>query len=134
MKNKNSGMTIVEIFIVLAIVGILIGIGYPNYIRYVTESRRTDAMAFMLEAMQRQERYFTENLEYTTQLTKLGYGSDAMITEGEAYSVRAAACLTGVTGPCVRLVATPRGIQHSRDNGLELTVDSRGRRTGIWND
>lgn len=134
MASKHSGMTLMEILMVVAIIGILTTLGYPHYTRYITESRRTDAMAFLLEAMQRQERYFTEHLEYAQQLTRLGYSSNAVVTAGGAYQVSASACQVVGREACIRLIATPIGVQYRRDNGQALTLDSQGRRTGSWNE
>ena len=124
---RIKGFTLIELMIVVAIVGILAGVGYPSYTQYITDSRRTEAMTLLLSAMQREERFFTKELEYTTSMRSLGYSSSKVTTDGGHYQVSASLC-TPV--PCVKLEATPLGVQSTRDNGRTLSLDSLGRRTG----
>lgn len=44
---KQTGFTLVEVMIVVAIVAILAAIVYPNYQSYVIKTKRTDAMSEM---------------------------------------------------------------------------------------
>ena len=126
-----NGFSLIEMMIAISIISILSAIGFPSYMSYITDSRRTEASTFLLEAMQKQERYFTRHSEYTTRLSKLNYSSDAVITDSGYYRITTAAC---TPTPCVKLIATPRGVQAARDNNRVLTLDSLGRRSGDWND
>lgn len=62
--KSHLGITLIELMVVVAIVGILAAVGYPNYQDYVRRSKRADAQAIMTEDAQFLERYFTTNGTY----------------------------------------------------------------------
>lgn len=45
ISASQRGFTLVEVMIVVAILGVLAAISYPNYQRYVIKSKRTDMMS-----------------------------------------------------------------------------------------
>jgi type IV pilus assembly protein PilE len=57
--KRQSGFTLIELMITVAIVGILAMIAYPGYQEYVRRANRADAQAIMLEDAQFLERFFT---------------------------------------------------------------------------
>ena len=133
--KKHDGFTLIEILIAVTIVSLLIAIAVPSYTDYVNRARRSEALGTLLQMMQQQERFFTEQLTYTTDLTQLGYTVDAsgnVASENSHYLISAGNC-TGMTtvATCVNLTAAPQGVQ-SRTN--DITLDSRGVRTpaGYW--
>lgn len=65
MKRSNTGFTLVELMIVVAIIAILGAIAYPSYIEHVRKTRRAAAAGCMMEANQFMERYYTTNLTYS---------------------------------------------------------------------
>lgn len=71
MKKENNGFTLIELMIAVAIIGILASIAYPAYTDYITEARRADAKAVMLDIQLSQERYRSYNSEYAGDITTL---------------------------------------------------------------
>jgi type IV pilus assembly protein PilE len=62
--NKQRGFTLIELMIVVAIIGILASISYPNYRQYVLRSENSLAQAALVELSTTLERYYSENNSY----------------------------------------------------------------------
>lgn len=80
MKNNvklRTGFTLIELLIAVAIMGILASIAYPNYEEYVKRAARADAMVLLLDAANKQEQYYVDNRQYTTDLDDLGVPSSS---------------------------------------------------------
>jgi len=87
MKEKrNSGFTLVELMIVVAIVGIIASIAYPSYDNYVTRSKRSDAMSALMLASQQMERY-RSNPPYSYNVPALSdvFATQVPVDGGTAY-------------------------------------------------
>ena len=65
-RRKSAGFTLIEVMIVVAIVGILAAVAYPSYIDSVRKGKRAEARAALMNLLQQQERYFTQNNSYET--------------------------------------------------------------------
>lgn len=75
MKKTNQGFTLIELMLVVAILGILAAIAYPNYMEYLQRSNRSEGQAQLNDVSARQERYYSQNNTYITDpadLAKLG--------------------------------------------------------------
>ncbi|CAE6944025.1 MULTISPECIES: type IV pilin protein [Pseudomonas] len=70
-QAKQSGFTLIEVMITVAIIGILAAIAYPSYTEYVLRGNRSEGLALLSEAAARQERYFAQNNTYADTAAKL---------------------------------------------------------------
>lgn len=64
-KNQR-GLTLIELMIVLAVVGILSAVAYPSYTEYVRRGHRADARTGLLQAQMWMERAATATGVYPT--------------------------------------------------------------------
>jgi type IV pilus assembly protein PilE len=66
LNMRQSGFTLIEVMVVLAIVGILSAIALPSYRSYIERGDRASARAALLEAQQFMERFYATNDRFTT--------------------------------------------------------------------
>lgn len=64
--NKNTGFTLIELMITVAIVAILATIALPAYNEHVLKTRRSVASSCLLEHAQSMERVFTTTMSYAS--------------------------------------------------------------------
>ena len=105
-SDNVRGMTLIELLIVVAIVGILAAIAGPALNDQVIKSRRADARNTLLAAQIEQEQYRANNLTYATSMSAMGMGSFDSTTR-DYYRVEVvSADATGFL-----ITATPNGNQ-----------------------
>jgi len=73
--SKNRGFTLIELMIVVAIIGILSTIGYPNYRAYVLRSENALAQAALVELSVTLERYYSEQNSYANAGTNVAFST-----------------------------------------------------------
>jgi type IV pilus assembly protein PilA len=72
LTNKNeSGFTLIELMIVIAIIGILAAIAIPQFSAYRTRSYNSAAQADLRNAATAQEAYQVDNQRYCTDVNSL---------------------------------------------------------------
>jgi type IV pilus assembly protein PilE len=64
MKRTQRGITLIELMVVMAIVGILAGIAIPAYRAYVVRANRADAKVAITQTAQALERCYTNATPY----------------------------------------------------------------------
>lgn len=114
-----AGFSLIELLIALAIVAILAAITVPSFSGLVAKSRRSDAMAALLDVQLAQERWRALNYSYAPALAELGWTS-ADSPDGY-YQLR----ITQADAAGFRVTARPVGAQQSDSCGV-FAVDQQG--------
>lgn len=124
---KDSGFSLIELMIVVAIVGILAAIAYPSYQEQVRQSRRAEAQAVLLEAAQFMERFFTVNSRYHQTTAGVAVALPSALTRSpkEGGAARYTIALTGINAGAYTLQATPTADNPDTRCGV-LSVDQAG--------
>lgn len=84
-KSRQSGFTLVELMIVVAIIGILSAIAVPNFRRYQARSRRAEAQMALGSVYSAQQSWFSEFSSFYACLNHIGFVLDG--TNEQFYTV-----------------------------------------------
>ena len=109
-------MTLIELVIVVAIVGILMTIAVPSYRNYTLRVHRTEAIRMLLQVSMCQERLAARRGSYDTSLCRpvsaqhryaITYNSPD--SQGQAYIAMAVPSGAQLTDPCGTLILDQSG-------------------------
>lgn len=108
-SRRLRGFTLIELMIVVAVIAILAAIAAPSYLDSVLKGRRAEARTALMELMQQQERYMTQNNTYRTFATTdvVPFNTTAGSASSPTYRLSAEKCDAISEQVCIRLVATP---------------------------
>ena len=128
--HKDSGMTLIELMVTVAIVAILAAVAYPSYTSHIRKARRTEAKAALLQIQVAQEKYFLEKNAYSSALNStnlgLGYSSASPKTSGGYYTLSYTVNSSATT---FTATATATGTQTDDTNCKSFSINELGTKT-----
>ncbi len=71
-RARRRGITLLELMITLAIVGILAAIAYPSYTSHLRKSRRPEAQQVLMDIAARQQQQLLDSRSYAATLADTG--------------------------------------------------------------
>ncbi|MEB0042453.1 type IV pilin protein [Pseudomonas sp. MH10] len=63
--SRQCGLTLIEMMIVIAIVGILAAVAYPSYTEYLKRAHRSEIAGLLTDTAQQLERFYSRNGQYS---------------------------------------------------------------------
>lgn len=123
--RRRSGVTLVELMIAVAIVGILAAIAFPSYQRYTVSTHRASAQSHLLDIAQNQQQYLVDNRAYASTLADLnGMTTPADVSQYYTITIDVSAG----PPPTFTATATPKaGTAQAGD--VTLTINNVGTKT-----
>ena len=132
MRNKNSGFTLIELMITVAVIGILAAVAYPSYIDYLIRASRSAAQSFMLDASNKEEQYLLDARSYLAVTNNTGFNTIGLSVPTEVsrfYNLSVAS----VTATTYTIQAAPiAGTRQAADGTLQLTNDGTKTPAAKW--
>lgn len=134
---KQSGFTLIELMITVAIIGILTSIALPSYTSYIVKGSRSAAQTQLLQLANLQEKIYLNSSQYSASVTNAyngtaaaanGLGSSSQTQDGK-YDL---SIVTPTGGQTFTISATPVAGKSQASDGT-MTINESGQKTRSGN-
>jgi type IV pilus assembly protein PilE len=126
MKAQETGFTLIELMITVAVVAILAAIALPSYQQYIIRANRSAVQQFMLDIANREEQFMLDARSYTATIGAGGLNMTAPAEVAGKYTVTVVA--PAATPPAFTITATPAAGGPQTADG-NLTLNNLGAKT-----
>jgi type IV pilus assembly protein PilE len=139
MKQRQRGVTLMELMIVMVVMAIIASIAIPSYRRYLLRAQRADAKTALLQAQTAEEKFVLQYNQYTSNVTNSGGAVPPglgllNVSEHGYYNITVDPGLTngdGTPGYTIRATPVPGGAQKDDADCVVFTIDGAGARTAL---
>lgn len=80
-RKKLKGMTLIELLLVLALIGILLSMAVPKLMPLIGRTKSLEAQMQLKHVLNLQKNYFYINSKYSNSLEDLGFEQSKLVTE-----------------------------------------------------
>ncbi|MBS4701337.1 Fimbrial protein precursor [compost metagenome] len=119
MRTKQSGITLLELLVVVAVVAILAAVAYPSFTNGLQKSRRAEALKGLLSMQLKQEEFRISNASYSGTPSQVGNPASDYYTF----------TISGATATVYTLIATAKGSQSNDAGCTILTLNKADTKT-----
>src|SRR3989344_3524822 len=75
-RSNQQGFTLIELMIVVGIIGILVSIAAPNFSRYQSKARQSEAKIALAAVFSGEKSFYSEYAAYISSMAAIGYAPE----------------------------------------------------------
>lgn len=120
-RRGQSGFTLIEVMVTVAIIGILAAIAYPSYTDYVLRGRLVDATNALSATRTRMEQHYQDNRTYESFKSAEGKTIVSPCLQTQSAGTFKLTCEKALTSSTYTITATGSG----STSGFEFTINEK---------